>query len=429
MLETRWLSNVCQMLGQVQQAVLFLSLEDGMEPVACYPDSLNPARVNELLPLAQMAVQREAPMVQMGDGEQGAQLALGVNTPGTSYVVVVDMLPGQSEVQRALHILQWGGEWLVLLKETASSERGLSDCSQETSGSPPPEPPSNESMATRSLKMKWQALSSRSRLCLFTASVLVILCTVLMIPAEYRIHSQATIEGEIERAIVSPFDGYLLAIHARAGQSLKAGDPVATLDGRELRLRQQQLMFKQDQLRKQYRQALAEQHYAESRLYLSQLDELKADLKLLQNKLEMLELKAPIDGVIISGDLRRAVGAPLEKGQLLFEMAPLARYRVELQVDERDIDRMTAGDQGMVTLNAFPGEEFPLIIEKRSMVFTDGELGTSYLCEARIEARGEALRPGMRGIAKIKVGKATLGWQLTHDLIDWLRLKFWAWSP
>ena len=32
---------------------------------------------------------------------------------------------------------------------------------------------------------------------------------------------------------------------------------------------------------------------------------------------------APIPGVIVSGDLSQAIGAPVERGQVLFELAPL----------------------------------------------------------------------------------------------------------
>ena len=41
--------------------------------------------------------------------------------------------------------------------------------------------------------------------------------------------------------------------------------------------------------------------------------------------------------VVVSGDLTQSLGAPLERGQVMLELAPLDAYRVTLQVDERDI--------------------------------------------------------------------------------------------
>ena len=35
----------------------------------------------------------------------------------------------------------------------------------------------------------------------------------------------------------------------------------------------------------------------------------------------------------------------------------------------------------------------------------------------------------MEGIAKIEIGEHRLGWIWSRRLLDWLRLKSWAWLP
>jgi hypothetical protein len=35
----------------------------------------------------------------------------------------------------------------------------------------------------------------------------------------------------------------------------------------------------------------------------------------------------------------------------------------------------------------------------------------------------------MEGIGKIAIDRRKLIWIWTHELIDWLRLKLWAWMP
>ena len=39
-------------------------------------------------------------------------------------------------------------------------------------------------------------------------------------------------------------------------------------------------------------------------------------------RIELADVRSPIDGVIIAGDLRRSLGQPLTRGQVLFEHAP-----------------------------------------------------------------------------------------------------------
>jgi hypothetical protein len=45
--------------------------------------------------------------------------------------------------------------------------------------------------------------------------------------------------------------------------------------------------------------------------------------------------------------------------------------------------------------------------------------------EGALEARGGALRPGLRGVAKIDAGARPAGWIVTHRMTDWLRLALW----
>ena len=38
-----------------------------------------------------------------------------------------------------------------------------------------------------------------------------------------------------------------------------------------------------------------------------------------------------------------------------------------------------------------------------------------------------ALRPGLQGLARLDGGERPLAWLLTHRVIDWARLQWWAW--
>ena len=43
---------------------------------------------------------------------------------------------------------------------------------------------------------------------------------------------------------------------------------------------------------------------------------------------------------------------------MLFEIAPLDAYRVALQVDERDVAYVVAGQRGELTITSMSGERF-----------------------------------------------------------------------
>ena len=53
-------------------------------------------------------------------------------------------------------------------------------------------------------------------------------------------------------------------------------------------------------------------------------------------------MRAPFDGVLVSGDLSHSVGAPVERGEVLFELAPLDDYLVVLEVPEAEVEKTAA---------------------------------------------------------------------------------------
>ena len=138
---------------------------------------------------------------------------------------------------------------------------------------------------------------------------------------------------------------------------------------------------------------------------------------------------APFAGVVVSGDLSQSLGAPVEQGQVLFEVAPLQDYRVKLQADERDIGVIQIGQKGDLILNSLPEKHFPLTVERITPVSTAKEGRNYFLVEAKLDKVSEHLRPGMEGFSKINIDRRKLIWIWTHDLLDWVRLWLWSWWP
>ena len=148
-------------------------------------------------------------------------------------------------------------------------------------------------------------------------------------------------------------------------------------------------------------------------------------LQLFDLQLARTQLVAPFAGVVVSGDLSQRLGSPVERGEVLFEVAPLDEYRVVLEVDERDIPRVEVGDVGSLALAAMPGKALALSVSKVTPVSTVAEGRNLFRVEAQIDEAPAFLRPGMKGVGKIDVGRRRLIWIWTHELVDWLRLQLW----
>lgn len=267
------------------------------------------------------------------------------------------------------------------------------------------------------------------RLKLLTIGVLAMFSSIMLVPGEFRVSSTAVLEGRVQQAIVAPFDGYVAKAIARAGDLVQKNDIIAELDDHELRLEQMRWLSQKDEFTKQYRTALAGLDHSAVRISQSQIAQADAQLELVASRLERVKLVSPLDGIIISGDLSRLLGIPLERGQLLFEIAPLNEYRLVLNVDEQDIVYVRQGQTGTLTLAAFPRREIPFTVRKVAVLHQQVDVAITFRTEASIESDVIDLRPGMQGVGKINIDKRNYLWIWTRSALDWLRLKMWAWLP
>ena len=89
---------------------------------------------------------------------------------------------------------------------------------------------------------------------------------------------------------------------------------------------------------RKHRQALAGADRASMAVLAAQIAQTEAQIALVEDRLARATVMAPFAGIVVSGDLTQLLGAPVEQGRQLFQIAPLDSYRVILEVDERDID-------------------------------------------------------------------------------------------
>lgn len=250
-----------------------------------------------------------------------------------------------------------------------------------------------------------------------------------LVTSEYRVASRTVIEGSVQRAAVAPYDGYIAESLVRAGDTVKKGQVLCRLDDRDLRLEQVRWTSEREQAERKYRQALAVRDRAAMAMVQAQIDQAQAQLSLADDKLARATLTAPFDGIVVSGDLSQLLDTPVEQGKVLFEIAPLDTYRVILNVDERDISEIEAGQQGVLALSGIPYEVMQFSVKQVTPVSTSQDGSNYFRVEAQINGPSGRLRPGMEGIGKVSVGKRKLIWIWTHGLVDWLRLWTWKWMP
>jgi Barrel-sandwich domain of CusB or HlyD membrane-fusion/GAF domain len=246
---------------------------------------------------------------------------------------------------------------------------------------------------------------------------------------EHRVTAKSVLEGEVQRAAVAPFDGFIRSAPVRAGDTVRAGDVLSALEDRDLILDRLKWRAERDKLVQKQREVRAKHDRTNLVILDSQIRQAESQLALAEEKLSRARILAPFDGIVVSGDLSQMLGSPVERGKLLFEIAPLNSYRLIIHVDERDVRYVAMGQSGTIAFAGVPWTPLRMILSKITPVTVAEEGRNSFRIEARLTEPSANLRPGMEGVAKIETGQRSMVWIWTRAVVEWLRLVAWKYLP
>ena len=286
----------------------------------------------------------------------------------------------------------------------------------------------------RLLAQRWALIKApgMNRTKAVAVAVLAGLLLLTFVPVPWRITAPARVEGVVQRVLAAPSDGFLQQVKARPGDVVKRGQVLVELAQQDLLLERRKWQGELAQHENAYGAAMSKGDRVQLAISMARMQEVQAQLDLIQQQLARSSLTAPFDGVVTEGDLAQSLGAPVQKGTVLMTVAPQGRFRIMVEVDERDIAYVANGMEGALAPTARPGDRHGFRVSRITPVATVIDERNVFEVECSLNATGasgaQTLRPGMKGVAKIQVGYRPMGWILFHRFADWLRLKIWRWG-
>ncbi|MBM3879913.1 MAG: HlyD family efflux transporter periplasmic adaptor subunit [Verrucomicrobia bacterium] len=242
----------------------------------------------------------------------------------------------------------------------------------------------------------------------------------------YRIEGNHVLRSDEVSYLPAPFDGYIQAVAVRPGDELPAGGELLRLDTDQLELEEAAAIADQTRFLREAEKARAQEALAEMRIAEAQADQAKARLELARYRLSQAEVKSPFASVVIEGDLRQRIGAPVKQGDVLFKLARFDRLYVEATVNERDVHELVGRESGEIAFVSQPKLKFPVKVVRLEPAALPKEKENVFVVRCEFVAGAEPWwRPGMSGVCKIDVERRTLFWILTHRTVDFLRLLLW----
>lgn len=256
---------------------------------------------------------------------------------------------------------------------------------------------------------------------------IAIAATALLIwPFGQELSGRARVEAIAERSITAPQDGFIQAVHVRPGDRVEESHLLLELSAQDLQLDAQRVGSEVVKHESAYMAALVRSDRAQMAVNLADLQEAQAQLALSKSRLVRSRIESPIAGIVTDGDLTRSVGAPVKRGEILLTIAPGQGRRVIVQIDEQDIRHVQPGQSASLALSALPWDSLPMKIVRVAPLARTIDGANVFEVEALPEQAMAVLRPGMTGVARIRVGRESLAAYAARKVGNALRLCWWT---
>ena len=258
------------------------------------------------------------------------------------------------------------------------------------------------------------------------------LMTVEVTRGDLSIRAEATGTVEPIRTVEvkSKASGEILRLHADVGDEVGPGSLLADIDPRDVQNRfnqteadlavaQARLEISEAQLERSDKlleaAVITPQEHESSRLEFanSQASLVKAetnhDLAILQ--LNDVRIRAPVAGTIIQKSVEEGVviqsaSQNVSGGTALFLMANLKEMQVRTLVDETDMGQLASGLEAIVTVEAFPGQEFRGVVDKIEPQATVVQNVTMFPVIVSLNNSAGLLKPGMNAEVEVLIDEA-----------------------
>ncbi len=180
-----------------------------------------------------------------------------------------------------------------------------------------------------------------------------------------------------EKRVINRAEGIVTEVYIHNMDVVDEGDAIVSMAGADM---QENIQEKMDEIR-----------------------EIETDLSTLNSKLEQLEIKASMDGVI--GYLNKQEGDTINEREFIGSIFNTNKMMMWVQIDDVDILNVKQDAPVEITVDAVPGEKFEGKVEHVSTRGRDNNGITKFDVTIAVKG-GPQLRPGMQANAFIDAGSA-----------------------
>lgn len=257
-------------------------------------------------------------------------------------------------------------------------------------------------------------------------ALLGLLAFMIFVKGPDRVEAPFTIETITKQVVPAPYDGFIKHVNVEPGDRVAADQTVlATLDTQELEAKLAELRAQWATHRKEADIARQERKESQVQIADARAQQVRSQMDSVMLQLSQAQLVSPQAGIVIAGDLKSKLGAPVSRGDVLFEVAPPESLRAELHVPDRRIGDVRVGDQGELATASHPDQPIHFVVEQIFPVAEVIDDHNVFRVKVRLDASEPWVFPGVEGVAKVDVGRQPYGVLWTRDAWNWVRMQLW----
>jgi RND family efflux transporter MFP subunit len=275
-------------------------------------------------------------------------------------------------------------------------------------------------------KRKFKAMEKRRRALIYAASAVAVFFLVAC-PLPLRVDGDAVV-SPVRRALVQPdVEGVVGKVFVHEGETVKRQQVLAEMEAWNLRSAVAEAQAKYESALLKMNQALASNDGTAAGVERVQADYWSADLGRARQLLERAQLRSPIDGVVATPHVETFAGRKLTQGDSFAEVVDTSRAVVDVAIDDLDAGLLKNGQKAVVKLNSYPTRTFRgdlEIVSPKASQFRDA---TVFFARVGVPNADAAIRSGMEGRGKVRVGWYPAGYVFFRRPALWLYAKIWYW--
>lgn len=277
-------------------------------------------------------------------------------------------------------------------------------------------------------KRAFLAMPRAKRTAIVSAVALALLFLVFF-PWNLKVVGNAYVLPTRTATVNSEIDGVIEKVNYHEGDVVAAGAVIATLRNDEYLLKLNDARSRSDILARELTRVQAASGAAGAQIERVKLEQTQREIAFNQTKLDQTQIRAPINGVVITPKIEEKSGQFIRRGEVFCETADINPVIIEAAIPEDDIGLVSPNQEVWLKANAFPSEKFVGRVTQISPQATTEQGIRVFIVRAEIVNPDRALRTGMIGRAKVLTGPRSVGFVLLRDPLRWVQKTVWNWLP